>query len=186
MLMSVTAAAAALHLKASLAAMRQTPQRKIILSVSQVLLQVEAMLLPTAAFMGGYAGSGTAAGNTVTLTNAKDTSSYGGWAVAGDAANNKIIISGGTGTSATGGHSNAGAASGNNVKVTDSEIEYRVVGGEIFTGSAPGTTATGSASGNSIELVNSVTNTVYGGRVGGTFDVSTGDSQRGRRGRRHK
>ncbi len=125
---------------------------------------------------GGYAGSGTAAGNTVTLTNAKDTSSYGGWAVAGDAANNKIIISGGTGTSATGGHSNAGAASGNNVKVTDSEIEYRVVGGEIFTGSAPGTTATGSASGNSIELVNSVTNTVYGGRVGGTFDVSTGDS----------
>ena len=93
-----------------------------------------------------------------------------------DAANNKIIISGGTGTSATGGHSNAGAASGNNVKVTDSEIEYRVVGGEIFTGSAPGTTATGSASGNSIELVNSVTNTVYGGRVGGTFDVSTGDS----------
>lgn len=91
-------------------------------------------------------------------------------------ANNKIIISGGTGTSATGGHSNAGAASGNNVKVTDSEIEYRVVGGEIFTGSAPGTTATGSASGNSIELVNSVTNTVYGGRVGGTFDVSTGDS----------
>lgn len=125
---------------------------------------------------GGYAGSGTAAGNTVTLTNAKDTSSYGGWAVAGDAANNKIIISGGTGTSATGGHSNAGAASGNNVKVTDSEIEYRVVGGEIFTGSAPGTTATGSASGNSIEIVNSVTNTVYGGRVGGTFDVSTGDS----------
>ncbi len=125
---------------------------------------------------GGYAGSGTAAGNTVTLTNAKDTSSYGGWAVAGDAANNKIIISGGTGTSATGGRSNAGAASGNNVKVTDSEIEYRVVGGEIFTGSAPGTTATGSASGNSIELVNSVTNTVYGGRVGGTFDVSTGDS----------
>lgn len=125
---------------------------------------------------GGYAGSGTAAGNTVTLTNAKDTSSYGGWAVAGDAANNKIIISGGTGTSATSGHSNAGAASGNNVKVTDSEIEYRVVGGEIFTGSAPGTTATGSASGNSIELVNSVTNTVYGGRVGGTFDVSTGDS----------
>lgn len=125
---------------------------------------------------GGYAGSGTAAGNTVTLTNAKDTSSYGGWAVAGDAANNKIIISGGTGTSTTGGHSNAGAASGNNVKVTDSEIEYRVVGGEIFTGSAPGTTATGSASGNSIEIVNSVTNTVYGGRVGGTFDVSTGDS----------
>ena len=125
---------------------------------------------------GGYAGTGAAEGNTVTLTNAKDTSSYGGWAVAGDAANNKIIISGGTGTSATGGHSNAGAASGNNVKVTDSEIEYRVVGGEIFTGSAPGTTATGSASGNSIELVNSVTNTVYGGRVGGTFDVSTGDS----------
>lgn len=125
---------------------------------------------------GGYAGAGTTAGNTVTLTNAKDTSSYGGWAVAGDAANNRIIISGGTGTSATGGHSNAGAASGNNVKVTDSEIEYRVVGGEIFTGSAPGTTATGSASGNSIELVNSVTNTVYGGRVGGTFDVSTGDS----------
>ncbi len=125
---------------------------------------------------GGYAGTGAAEGNTVTLTNAKDTSSYGGWAVAGDAANNRITISGGTGTSATGGHSNAGAASGNNVKVTDSEIEYRVVGGEIFTGSAPGTTATGSASGNSIELVNSVTNTVYGGRVGGTFDVSTGDS----------
>ena len=125
---------------------------------------------------GGYAGAGTTAGNTVTLTNAKDTSSYGGWAVAGDAANNRITISGGTGTSATGGHSNAGAASGNNVKVTDSEIEYRVVGGEIFTGSAPGTTATGSASGNSIEIVNSVTNTVYGGRVGGTFDVSTGDT----------
>lgn len=122
---------------------------------------------------GGYAGSGTAAGNTVTLTNAKDTSSYGGWAVAGDAANNRITISGGTGTSATGGHSNAGAASGNNVKVTDSEIEYRVVGGEIFT---DGAVATGSASENSIELVNSVTNTVHGGRVGGTFDVSTGDS----------
>lgn len=122
---------------------------------------------------GGYAGSGTAAGNTVTLTNAKDTSSYGGWAVAGDAANNRITISGGTGTSATGGHSNAGAASGNNVKFTDSEIEYRVVGGEIFT---DGAVATGSASENSIELVNSVTNTVHGGRVGGTFDVSTGDS----------
>lgn len=122
---------------------------------------------------GGYAGSGTAAGNTVTLTNAKDTSSYGGWAVAGDAANNKIIISSGTGTSATGGHSNAGAASGNNVKVTDSEIEYRVVGGEIFT---DGTVATGSASGNSIELVNSVTNTVHGGRVGGVFYVGTGDT----------
>ena len=122
---------------------------------------------------GGYAGSGTAAGNTVTLTNAKDTSSYGGWAVAGDAANNKIIISGGTGTFATGGHSNAGAASGNNVKVTDSEIEYRVVGGEIFTN---GAVATGSASGNSIELVNSVTNTVHGGRVGGVFYIATGDT----------
>lgn len=122
---------------------------------------------------GGYAGASTAAGNTVTLTNAKDTSSYGGWAVAGDAANNRITISGGTGTSATGGHSNAGAASGNNVKVTDSEITYRVVGGEIFT---DGAVATGSASENSIELVNSVTNTVHGGRVGGTFDVSTGDS----------
>ena len=122
---------------------------------------------------GGYAGSGTAAGNTVTLTNAKDTSSYGGWAVAGDAANNKIIISGGTGTSATGGHSNAGAASGNNVKVTDSEITYRVVGGEIFTN---GAVATGSASGNSIELVNSVTNTVHGGRVGGVFYIATGDT----------
>lgn len=122
---------------------------------------------------GGYAGSGTAAGNTVTLTNAKDTSSYGGWAVAGYAANNRITISGGTGTSATGGHSNAGAASGNNVKVTDSEIEYRVVGGEIFT---DGTVATGSASGNSIELVNSVTNTVHGGRVGGVFYVGTGDT----------
>ena len=122
---------------------------------------------------GGYAGASTAAGNTVTLTNAKDTSSYGGWAVAGYAANNRITISGGTGTSATGGHSNAGAASGNNVKVTDSEIEYRVVGGEIFT---DGTVATGSASGNSIELVNSVTNTVHGGRVGGVFYVGTGDT----------
>lgn len=133
-----------------------------------------------------YDDTSAATGGSVTLTNADVSYSsgssaspkgvFGGWAVAGDAANNKIIISGGTGTSATGGHSNAGAASGNNVKVTDSEIEYRVVGGEIFTGSAPGTTATGSASGNSIELVNSVTNTVYGGRVGGTFDVSTGDS----------
>ena len=122
---------------------------------------------------GGYAGASTAAGNTVTLTNAKDTSSYGGWAVAGDAANNKIIISGGTGTSATGGHSNAGAASGNNVKVTDSEITYRVVGGEIFT---DGAVATGSASENSIELVNSVTNTVHGGRVGGVFYIATGDT----------
>lgn len=46
----------ALHLKASLAAMRQTPQRKIILSVSQVLLQAEAMLLPTAAFMAAMPG----------------------------------------------------------------------------------------------------------------------------------
>ena len=122
---------------------------------------------------GGYAGASTAAGNTVTLTNAKDTSSYGGWAVAGDAANNRITISGGTGTSATGGHSNAGAASGNNVKVTDSEIEYRVVGGEIFT---DGVVATGSASGNSIELVNSVTNTVHGGRVGGVFYIATDDT----------
>ena len=122
---------------------------------------------------GGYAGASTAAGNTVTLTNAKDTSSYGGWAVAGDAANNRITISGGTGTSATGGHSNAGAASGNNVKVTDSEIEYRVVGGEIFT---DGAVATGSASGNSIELVNSVTNTVHGGRVGGVFYIATDDT----------
>lgn len=122
---------------------------------------------------GGYAGSGTAAGNTVTLTNAKDTSSYGGWAVAGDAANNRITISGGTGTSATGGHSNAGAASGNNVKVTDSEITYRVVGGEIFT---DGAVATGSASENSIELVNSVTNTVHGGRVGGVWYVNSDDS----------
>lgn len=122
---------------------------------------------------GGYSGSGTAAGNTVTLTNAKDTSSYGGWAVAGDAANNRIIISGGTGTSATGGHSNAGAASGNNVKVTDSEITYRVVGGEIFT---DGAVATGSASGNSVELVNSVTNTVHGGRVGGVWYVNSDDS----------
>lgn len=122
---------------------------------------------------GGYAGAGTTAGNTVTLTNAKDTSSYGGWAVAGDAANNRITISSGTGTSATGGHSNAGAASGNNVKVTDSEIEYRVVGGEIFT---DGAVATGSASGNSIELVNSVTNTVHGGRVGGVFYIATGDT----------
>lgn len=122
---------------------------------------------------GGYAGAGTTAGNTVTLTNAKDTSSYGGWAVAGDAANNRITISSGTGTSATGGHSNAGAASGNNVKVTDSEIEYRVGGGEIFT---DGAVATGSASGNSIELVNSVTNTVHGGRVGGVFYIATGDT----------
>ena len=122
---------------------------------------------------GGYAGASTAAGNTVTLTNAKDTSSYGGWAVAGDAANNRITISGGTGTSATGGHSNAGAASGNNVKVTDSEITYRVVGGEIFT---DGAVATGSASENSIELVNSVTNTVHGGRVGGVFYIATDDT----------
>ena len=53
---AIAAAAAALHLKASLAAMRQTPQRKIILSVSQVLLQAEAMLLPTAAFMAAMPG----------------------------------------------------------------------------------------------------------------------------------
>lgn len=128
-----------------------------------------------------YDDTSAATGGSVTLTNADVSYSSGSSAspkgvFGGYAANNKIIISGGTGTSATGGHSNAGAASGNNVKVTDSEIEYRVVGGEIFTGSAPETTATGSASGNSIEIVNSVTNTVYGGRVGGTFDVSTGDS----------
>lgn len=130
---------------------------------------------------GGYAANAAAQNNTVSITGTvasggyafANCSIYGGWAVAGDAANNRITISGGTGTSATGGHSNAGAASGNNVKVTDSEIEYRVVGGEIFT---DGAVATGSASGNSIELVNSVTNTVHGGRVGGTFDVSTGDS----------
>lgn len=125
---------------------------------------------------GGYAGAGAAEGNTVTLTDAKDSESYGGWAVDGAAANNKIVISGGTGWAATGGHSDAGAVSGNNVKVTDSEIKYRVVGGEIFTGSTPGTTAAGSASQNSVELINSVTDAVYGGRVGGTFGVATGDT----------
>lgn len=52
----VSYSSGALHLKASLAAMRQTPQRKIILSVSQVLLQAEAMLLPTAAFMAAMPG----------------------------------------------------------------------------------------------------------------------------------
>lgn len=52
----VSYSSGALRLKASLAAMRQTPQRKIILSVSQVLLQAEAMLLPTAAFMAAMPG----------------------------------------------------------------------------------------------------------------------------------
>lgn len=124
---------------------------------------------------GGWAGSGAADGNKITLTNSKSSGSlYGGWAEAGDAKNSVVTITGSTITSnVVGGHTNAGTADNNEVKITDSEISYVVVGGEIFT---DGSNANGAATNNKVTLINSSVNIAYGGRVGGTFSISTGDT----------
>ena len=124
---------------------------------------------------GGWAGSGAADGNKITLTNSKSSGSlYGGWAEAGDAKNSVVTITGCTITSnVVGGHTNAGTADNNEVKITDSEISYVVVGGEIFT---DGSNANGAATNNKVTLINSSVNIAYGGRVGGTFSISTGDT----------
>lgn len=124
--------------------------------------------------LGGYAGAGAADSNSMTLTATRISGGgiYGGWSDAGSAADNSVTISGSSGVSVTGGHTDAGAAAGNTVKVIDSDITYRIVGGEIFDA---GSVAAGSASGNNVVLVNAVTYGVYGGRAGGTFSISTGD-----------
>ena len=124
---------------------------------------------------GGYAGSGAADGNKITFTNSKSSGVlYGGWAEAGDAKNSVVTITGSTITSnVVGGHTNAGTADNNEVKITDSEISYVVVGGEIFT---DGSNASGAATNNKVTLINSSANIVYGGRVGGTWGIATGDT----------
>ena len=124
---------------------------------------------------GGWAGSGAADGNKITLTNSKSSGSlYGGWAEAGDAKNSVVTITGSTITSnVVGGHTNAGTADNNEVKITDSEISYVVVGGEIFT---DGSNASGAAHNNKVTLINSSVNIAYGGRVGGTWGIATGDT----------
>lgn len=124
---------------------------------------------------GGYAGSGAADGNKITLTNSKSSGVlYGGWAEAGDAKNSVVAITGSTITSnVVGGHTDAGTADNNEVKITDSEISYVVVGGEIFT---DGSNASGAATNNKVTLINSSANIVYGGRVGGTWGIATGDT----------
>lgn len=124
---------------------------------------------------GGYAGSGAADGNKITFTNSKSNGVlYGGWAEAGDAKNSVVTITGSTITSnVVGGHTNAGTADNNEVKITDSEISYVVVGGEIFT---DGSNASGAATNNKVTLINSSANIVYGGRVGGTWGIATGDT----------
>lgn len=124
---------------------------------------------------GGWAGSGAADGNKITLTNSKSSGSlYGGWAEAGDAKNSVVTITGSTITSnVVGGHTNAGTADNNEVKITDSEISYVVVGGEIFT---DGSNASGAATNNKVTLINSSVNIAYGGRVGGTWGIATGDT----------
>lgn len=124
---------------------------------------------------GGYAGSEAADGNKITFTNSKSSGVlYGGWAEAGDAKNSVVTITGSTITSnVVGGHTNAGTADNNEVKITDSEISYVVVGGEIFT---DGSNASGAATNNKVTLINSSANIVYGGRVGGTWGIATGDT----------
>lgn len=124
---------------------------------------------------GGYAGSGAADGNKITFTNSKSSGVlYGGWAEAGDAKNSVVTITGSTITSnVVGRHTNAGTADNNEVKITDSEISYVVVGGEIFT---DGSNASGAATNNKVTLINSSANIVYGGRVGGTWGIATGDT----------
>lgn len=125
---------------------------------------------------GGWAGSGAADGNKITFKNSKSSGSlYGGWAEAGDAKNSVVTITGSTinSSNVVGGHTNAGTADNNEVKITDSEISYVVVGGEIFT---DGSNASGSATNNKVTLINSSANIVYGGRVGGTWGIATGDT----------
>ena len=111
----------------------------------------------------------------ISLTNSKSSGVlYGGWAEAGDAKNSVVTITGSTITSnVVGGHTNAGTADNNEVKITDSEISYVVVGGEIFT---DGSNASGAATNNKVTLINSSANIVYGGRVGGTWGIATGDT----------
>lgn len=125
---------------------------------------------------GGWAGSGAADGNKITFKNSKSSGSlYGGWAEAGDAKNSVVTITGSTinSSNVVGGHTNAGTADNNEVKITDSEISYVVVGGEIFT---DGSNASGAATNNKVTLINSSVNIAYGGRVGGTWGIATGDT----------
>ena len=123
---------------------------------------------------GGYAGSG-ADGNKITFSNSKSSGSlYGGWAAAGDVKNSVVTITDSTiSSNVCGGHTNAGTASNNEVQITNSEISYVVVGGEIFT---DGANANGAATNNKVTLINSSANIAYGGRVGGTFGISVGDT----------
>lgn len=124
---------------------------------------------------GGYAGSGAADGNKITFSNSKSSGSlYGGWAKVGDVKNSVVTITGSTiSSNVVGGHTNAGTADNNEVKITNSEISYVVVGGEIFT---DGSNANGAATNNKVTLINSSANIVYGGRVGGTWGIATGDA----------
>lgn len=124
---------------------------------------------------GGYAGSGAADGNKITFSNSKSSGSlYGGWAKVGDVKISVVTITGSTiSSNVVGGHTNAGTADNNEVKITNSEISYVVVGGEIFT---DGSNANGAATNNKVTLINSSANIVYGGRVGGTWGIATGDA----------
>lgn len=124
---------------------------------------------------GGYAGSGAADGNKITFSNSKSSGSlYGGWGKVGDVKNSVVTITDSTiSSNVCGGHTNVGTASNNEVQITNSEISYVVVGGEIFTESA---NANGAATNNKVTLINSSANIAYGGRVGGTFYIATGDT----------
>lgn len=124
---------------------------------------------------GGYAGSGAADGNKITFSNSKSSGSlYGGWGKVGDVKNSVVTITDSTiSSNVCGGHTNVGTASNNEVQITNSEISYVVVGGEIFTESA---NANGAATNNKVTLINSSANIAYGGRVGGTWGIATGDT----------
>jgi len=124
---------------------------------------------------GGYAYTGTANSNSVTISGSGDVEStvYGGYAT-NEASSNKVILSEGAVTgSLVGGYANEGTANSNSVTGTDSKVGWEVYGGQGTTGASSNTveldnvkvsgkvrggdTKSGEASNNKVSLSNGTT-----------------------------
>ena len=120
---------------------------------------------------GGHTNSGTATGNTVSISSMSLASAVGGETSNGDATDNTVILNDVTGvyeypSEVVGGSASYGNATNNTVTATNSDLSFLVGGG----------TNSGSASGNTVEITSSTIaneyGMIYGGYVGTSGDAT--------------
>ena len=111
----------------------------------------------TGSVFGGYADN-NATGNSVNISGGTVRDVYGGWATVGNATGNSVSISGGTVSRVYGG-SAMNDATGNSVSISGGTVEGYVYGGDAFVGDATGNSITLSAAADVSQAA------LYGGYV---------------------